>query len=489
MARPARRALIAAALILAAAIALATRVTGKQSGDSQAAYDQWVAKYAAKSLDGNILEITLVSERPNNGGFAGDLTSTHTFTVKPDGKNWRESEGAFGSRGSDGNFVAPESLARLQQLLSDLPADPHRLPPPERRVLIQTATATRVYDRANLPDSILEILRLSNSGVTAWHEIFKAQRRIEIRTGGPLLPDPNGKRLLCGLEFFAIPTYETLGELELDGYDGIAFSPDGTIAALTDAGGDTRCGCQIFGPSSWKPTRTLLESSGSLAHLHDPCFTPDGRGLVYSANDELRYFDSTTWQRVVPAPGIPPDAIQWTPSKTWRHAIMLKKPGAIWLWDAKSKSARELDNTSYLLGAAFSPDESQLALATSNKDRYSNPRLRVFNTDTGQLVHELRAGEIGCDRLSDPQWTPDGRYVFAVTKPGSFFDNQYVSLWSAKSGRHRADFDCDFGVGGVLLPPPGDQLIVSCGRSQLRLFDFAAAVRQISAFEDRLPTP
>jgi WD40 repeat protein len=455
---------------------LATRAAEAQSGDSSAGYDQWVAKYAAKSLDDNLVEITLVNdERASSDMFHGDRSSISTFAVKSNGKTWRES-------------VAPQSLTRLRELVSDLPADAHLLPPPERRILIQAAAATRVYDLANLPDAVVELLRISNSGIGTWHYTFKSQRQIDIRTGGPLLLAPDGKRLLCGLDILAIPTYEPLGELELEGYMGITISSKGTIAALIDSRGETHCGCLIFDPSSLRPARTLEDPRDSMAIPHDPSFTPNARGLVFSMARELRYYDTTTWQRVDPAPGIPADTIQWNPSKTWRHAVMITERDAILTWDAQSKTARELDKTSYLHGTAFSPDESLVAIATTNKDRYSNARLRIFKTDTGQLADELRFNDIGGDGYIDPQWTPDGRYVLAVTKPRGASHAQYVSLWSAKSGRHRADFDCDLGVGGVLLPPPGDQLIVSCGGGLLRFFDFAAAIRKISAFEDSLAT-
>ena len=61
MDRSARRALIAAALMFA--IALITRAAHAGSENSHAIYNQWIADYAAKSLDGNILKITLIEEK------------------------------------------------------------------------------------------------------------------------------------------------------------------------------------------------------------------------------------------------------------------------------------------------------------------------------------------------------------------------------------------------------------------------------------------
>jgi WD40 repeat protein len=187
---------------------------------------------------------------------------------------------------------------------------------------------------------------------------------------------------------------------------------------------------------------------------------------------------------VKPIPEVPSDAIQWEPSNSWRHAVLRTKPGVISLWDANTKSAQELDATAPLLDVAFSPDESEVAVVTSDDNGYSHPRLRIFETGTGKLVHELRVGEIVCDRLRLPQWTPDSRYVLAVTKPDSFFSNENVSLWNAKTGRHRADFFGCIGISGFILLPPGDQLIANCNDGTLHIWDFKAATQKISELEE-----
>ena len=290
---------------------------------------------------------------------------------------------------------------------------------------------------------------------------------------------PDGNRLLCGTQFLAIPTYEPLGDLETnEPYTDIAFSPDGKVAALS------RSECRIVDASTLKLVRTLSEPPRDRfwPPLVDPHFTPDGRCLILRTghDDDLRFFDTKTWERISRIPEIPLDAIQWEPSKSWQHAVMRTKSGILSLWDAKTKSAQEFDAVAPLLDAAFSPDESQVALITSDKNGYSNPRLRVFQTGTGKLVYELRVGEIGCDRLRLPQWSPDGRYILADTKSKSFFSDESVSLWSTKTGRHRADFVGCIGMGGFLLLPPGDQLIANSSDGTLFIWDFKAATPKIS---------
>jgi hypothetical protein len=171
MDRAARRALIAAALMFA--VAFATRAAHAGSDDLRAAYNQWVADYAAKSLDGNILQITLVGEmKPAKHNPFHTKPPIYTFAVKPDGETWWQSSSDFDTKGGNGNPVPSQSLTRLKDLASKLPADAGALPSPERRLLIQTRKATHVYDRAELPDTVNELLRVSGCPVGSWWPIF-----------------------------------------------------------------------------------------------------------------------------------------------------------------------------------------------------------------------------------------------------------------------------------------------------------------------------
>jgi hypothetical protein len=62
-----------------------------------------------------------------------------------------------------------EDFRKLQAVIAHLPDDHSQLPPPGHRIVLQVAKRSkvlaRVYDRANMPDSVLEILRLTGSGI------------------------------------------------------------------------------------------------------------------------------------------------------------------------------------------------------------------------------------------------------------------------------------------------------------------------------------
>ena len=89
-----------------------------------------------------------------------------------------------GSKGSWHPAIPNADQKRLDQLLSRLPDDGARLPPPGRRVVLQVPegdhSRARVYDLANAPDEVLEILRLSQSGIRSWAWQFKPEKDLKV---------------------------------------------------------------------------------------------------------------------------------------------------------------------------------------------------------------------------------------------------------------------------------------------------------------------
>jgi hypothetical protein len=476
--------------MLVAALAFCACARNARSDEGRTAYDRWVARFSSKSPEGAVLVVTVVDPAKND-----DFVSTSTWTVSADGKLSWMSHNALGARGGSGSALPAAELERVKALGKSLPADAGELPPPERRVLVQASGVARVYDRGQLPEIVMELLRVSGCRIGAWFPTFTPNGKIDAAPyehGGFLALSPDGKRILFAtsdrLQFWAPPTHETLGDLHLHGGNSeIAFSRDGALAAISGHA------CEIFDTHTWKVVRTLSEPprESSSPMLYDPHFTPDRRYLAIRAgSDTLRFFDTTTWRRVETIPEIPPEAVQWRPAGSWRHAVMRTRGGAVSLWDAQTHTASALDPESPLLDAAFSPDESQFVIATADKDGYSHPRLRLFDTATGKLVHELRYGEMGCDRLRSTQWTPDGRYVLAVIRPGSFFTSESVSVFGAKTGRHRGDFvDCPSIINGVAVLPDGETLVAGCEDGKIRFWDFAGAMRAIDAFEKSVDLP
>lgn len=448
------------------------------------AYDAWVSGNKPRSLDGVALVVTVIEGESDTDRQQGIVYSS---TVLADGRVRTETITIRAVSGGGGNKIAEQPLLQLKRLAASLPADTGRLPAAGRRLLIQTLDSTRVYDRAKLSDGVAELLRLSGCGFGSWVPSFTPHSEIDAGPGelnGFLALSPDAERLLFAsartLQFWDSTSLETLGDTRPSGLSltSVAFSPDGKLSAMIESGT-----CQIVETRHWKPVQNLKPTP-----LFDPHFSPDGLHLVLrSGYSTLSVFDTRTWKVVEAPPEIPQHATQWLPAISWQRAVILTKSGAISLWDAKRKAEIELDKNVTLTAAAFSPDQTQVVVATADPDGYSHPRLRLFMTDTGQLVHELRNKEAGCEKFGFPQWSGDGHYILAATKLPSFFSSENISVWNPESGRHRGNFTgCPGDVYGLVQLPGGGDLVAGCEDGHIRFWDFAGAMKQIQLFEQSL---
>src|SRR5262249_50748508 len=149
-------------------------------------YRMWVAQRARKNLDGQNsrqgtnglkLVVTVIEgddqKPPENSPFWVSSVSTVCYEIATNGNVSGSSSTFMGVKGWGGGRPIPaQDLKRLDELLAVLPEDGSRLPPAGRRLMLQAATNTgsvvRVYDRANTPETVWEILRLCRCGVRSW---------------------------------------------------------------------------------------------------------------------------------------------------------------------------------------------------------------------------------------------------------------------------------------------------------------------------------
>jgi WD40 repeat protein len=85
------------------------------------------------------------------------------------------------------------------------------------------------------------------------------------------------------------------------------YSPDGRfLAAVLDVGGDPDSGeLTVFDASSWKNLKTLGQGVDRFWYAL-PAFSPDGRLLAASFGEEIRLWDTETWDLLtrIPMPGV-----------------------------------------------------------------------------------------------------------------------------------------------------------------------------------------
>jgi hypothetical protein len=93
----------------------------------------------------------------------------HGCAVAIDGTVSTFRRGSFGVQGGGLDQLTEDELERLNHLIGQLPDDNSKLPPVGHRIVLQIATGSeilaRVYDLANAPETVLEILRVSHSEI------------------------------------------------------------------------------------------------------------------------------------------------------------------------------------------------------------------------------------------------------------------------------------------------------------------------------------
>ena len=363
---------------------------------------------------------------------------------------------------------------------------------------------TRVYDRANAPEQVLEILRLSLSSVQSFVPQFKPTREWSAGRaegdGGALCLSPDGRLIISSnyngpLKFWRSDTFDLVKEVaEPSGVWGISYSPDGSVALVREGWGELN----LLDTRSWRSITKLAEPiiDRKQCRITRPRFTADGRFLLLESNETvLKVFDAKTWEPRDLPPAIPKDAITFIPAPCGDKAVYVSKDGTLMLWNTrKQREIAKLDVDVVVDLVAFSPYRSLIAIVTASKVRdavpsnnyYPHKRIRIWRLKTGKLVHELRPFEQDVRAIVEGLlWSPDGNYIFAAAAGDAFFTAVDVDVWNAKSGRHRGRFEgCPTHVTGFALLDGGHQLVAGCVNGKIRVWDVDSAFKEIGAFEN-----
>ena len=193
----------------------------------------------------------------------------------------------------------------------------------------------------------------------------------------------------------------------------------------------------------------------------------------------------STWQKVDPPPYFPDNAIAYIPARKSNRAVIGTDRGSVTLWDAdRRQEYATLGENVHIRNVAFSPDESFVAaILTSEREA----RIGVWNMATGALVHELHPLEQNTGYVEHLLWTPDDKYLISATKPDSFFTSMGLSVWNVMTGRHRGELTGPpTNITGIGWLNGYNQIVAGCQDGKVRIWDFAAARKEIAAFERSL---
>jgi hypothetical protein len=408
-----------------------------------------------------------------------------------------DGEGSFRS-GGGGDKLPAETLARLQALMHSLPDDGHHVPPPARRVVVdveKSGSATvRLYDSANLPDSIIEMIRLTGARIQIVTPAFQPDR--------VLTPE--------GTDSLNLP-------VQRPNNDVLFVSPDGTVGVLHDFVTKT---LTVYEGSSWsqpglpqggKTVRVIPEFwqpavYGGYAVKGE--FSPDGRWFLVSWGNRVGavLYDTSTWQVVTDPHRFPQKLKEYVPSPDWDLGIAVTDAGEALVWNEGSHrvvsklpglgelepAAVVLDKNSHRIydspsgeiqSAAFSPDRKRVAIY-SGPDNVFKLHLSVWDVESGRKLRDFWPVAWASYPSGEPIWWNSGRWLIAPYS--SQFSGVGTGLWDAESGRMEGTLDfpeCQAGKSPVVV---GDQFLQFCSRGKVLEWSVAGVEKQLEASAPRI---
>jgi WD40 repeat protein len=207
-------------------------------------------------------------------------------------------------------------------------------------------------------------------------------------------------------------------------FGGLAFSPDGTLLAVTEHDPITYDGhLEVYDLRTHKlrviPLGTFgLQGDGKTHAVNTVAFSPDGRRLVVTGYPGIGIFALKTGRLLAAVPGVEVDRASYSPDGKLIVATEQPNQGdassrfTVDILDARTLAHRETPYSSdfYVLSsAAFSPDGSTIAFTTGHT-------VGVYSLATHSLVYTTN---FGTSLLQGSTFSPDGKDVVVVSADGN----------------------------------------------------------------------
>jgi len=410
----------------------------------------------------------------------------------------------MGHKGSSGFPIIDDiNVKKLDKILESLPPEPKR-PPKPRRVLVSVPDSnkwyswnkwnTRIYDRANMPEKILELSRITERSVPSI--VLSINPAFEVKASrydyGGLALSPDEKTLVSGSWFNDLIIWNPVTGVKIFStniiskfaLEGLVFSPDGKYLVAI-----SRCELIVLDPTNWRQVVKLKNSYRN--HIVGTVkFTADGKFLVASNPKGITTFQTSNWQ-TVDMPGVPKDTTTFFSSDDEKWMVIGRTNQSTILWNSEAQTTHSIITTNYPpFLAAFSPDNRKVVIVSRYKktERQHLFRIQVYDVQSGQMINTLSPNEMNyIESVSGLLWSSDSQYALAVTK-SSFFSTRNINVWNVNTGRHRGNFvDFSKRATGIALTSDNKTLIAGCQKGKIMFWDFAKGMKEIKAFEKLFP--
>jgi len=253
----------------------------------------------------------------------------------------------------------------------------------------------------------------------------------------------------------------TSGAGQVDGRDGLAWTPDGKIVYASNASGNLDLWMMNADGSH---QRQLTENSRI---NNEPAVSPDGRYLIFTSD---RAGTPNIWRTDIDGSnpkqltsGSGEDNSQCSPDGKWVVYTLLGagKP-TLWRVPIDGGASQQLTDK-YTAAAVFSPDGKSMACLYREEQPNSPLKLAIFPLAGGQptRVFEVPIFTEEVSRVPPPRWTADGRALtYIVTSAG--VSNIWLQPINGDAPRQLTTFKSDriFSFG---WSHDGKQLLVARG--------------------------
>ena len=392
---------------------------------------------------------------------------------------------ARGFRGGGFPKIDDINARKLDKILNSLPPEPKR-PPKSRRVLVSVPDGnswkTRIYDRANMPEDILELSRITKRSVPSIVLSINpvAEIKAHRRNEGGLALSPNEKMLVSGSRNNDLIVWNPVTRVKIFSTNiiskfslkGLLFSPNGEYLVAIGS-----YKLIVLDTTNWKQVAQFKTYRNRIAGTVK--FTHDGKYLVASNPKGIITYRVSDWQ-IVNLPDLPKDTTTFFSSDDGKRMVIGMANQSTVLWNSETHTSyANISTNNPPLFAAFSPDNRKVAISSPYRNKRGSYlfRIQIYDAQTGQLIHNLSPNEMRhIESFMSLLWSSDSQYVLGA--------GRLIYAWNINTGRNCGNFvGCRGRITGVTLTSDNKTLIAGCRDGKIRFWNFAKGIKKIKSFE------